>query len=168
MTDWEWLTINDACRILKVSRRTLYTYMESGRLPFYQAAGTGHRRIRAEDLDRLMMPGASPNGRSITDSPRHLRNHIVTSEQTTLIVELERERLERQQLDQELEQLRPLLIWAGHPCALCRKPLRGVVEPEVAQVLLKDLAHKLCLVEREKRHWFPITLVLERPLREAD
>ena len=46
----EWLKISEARLMLKVSRRTLYTYMKCGDLPYYQLHGTGHRRIRAEDL----------------------------------------------------------------------------------------------------------------------
>ena len=51
--DSEWLKISEACLMLKVSRRTLYTYMKSGDLPYYQLHGSGHRRIRAEDLEGL-------------------------------------------------------------------------------------------------------------------
>ena len=50
MCDIEWLTIAEACRALKVSRRTLYTYMETRKLDFHQIGGTGHRRIKAEEI----------------------------------------------------------------------------------------------------------------------
>jgi len=52
----EWLKNSEACLMLKVSRRTLYTYIESGYLPHYQLRGSGHRRIRAEDLEALLAP----------------------------------------------------------------------------------------------------------------
>ena len=66
----------------------------------------------------------------------------------------------------ELEHLRPLKVWAGHPCAHCGKALRGVVEREVAGALLRNLAHKECLQERKEDQWFPLTF--ERPLLEAE
>ncbi len=62
MPDSEWLTIIEACQFLNVSKRTLYTYMESGHLPYYQLGDHGHRRIRAEDLDNLMV-ASGPAGK---------------------------------------------------------------------------------------------------------
>lgn len=44
----EWLTIAEACRYLKVSRRTLYRYMDNGELPyFFIAAGAGAKENKA-------------------------------------------------------------------------------------------------------------------------
>ncbi len=97
MTDRGWLTIAEACRVLKVSRRTLYTHMETGRIPFYQAGGSGHRRIKPEDLELLMLPGASP---SVQSPPPPANN--VEEDRSALIAALEHEQLERQQRDQGL------------------------------------------------------------------
>jgi hypothetical protein len=36
----------------------------------------------------------------------------------------------------ELEQLRPLKVWDGHPCSKCRKPISGGTSREVASRLL--------------------------------
>jgi len=51
----EWLTISEVCEYLKVSRRTLYRWMENGEVPYVMiAAGGGPRRIRRRDLENLM------------------------------------------------------------------------------------------------------------------
>ena len=55
----EWLTIPEALTYLKVSKTTLYDCMKDGRLPFYYVRGTRQRRIRAEDLEDLMLRGGS-------------------------------------------------------------------------------------------------------------
>lgn len=49
-----WLTITEAARHLKVTRRTLYRYMDAGRLPYYQIGEKGPRRVRKSDLDALL------------------------------------------------------------------------------------------------------------------
>jgi excisionase family DNA binding protein len=48
------MTVADACRYLKVSRSTLFRYMKDGRLPSSQVPGGWGRRIKHEDLDRLL------------------------------------------------------------------------------------------------------------------
>ena len=149
MRDVEWLTIAEACSVLKVSRRILYTYMEIGKLDFHQVGGTGHRRIRTEDLDALMGLAVEPNGHAVGTASGQRRRYMDEEKWTGMITSLERVELERDQLDQELRQVRPLLIWAGHPCALCREPLKGVVEQERARALVKNLAHSQCIEERE-------------------
>ena len=169
MTDREWLTINEACRILKVSRRTLYTYMEFGRLPFYQAAGTGHRRLHAKDLDRLMTPGVSCNWAPASPVSEELVRELVARELAARKAAFHQDRQECQERERELEQLRPLKAWTGHPCAHCGKPLRGVVKREVAEALLRDFVHKDCQEERKRGQWFPLTFTfLERPVLEAE
>ena len=45
----------------------------------------------------------------------------------------------------ELECLRPLQVWVGHPCVVCRKPTSGVVSRDMATNLLQDLGHPACL-----------------------
>ena len=169
MANGEWLTITEACKVLRVSRRTLYTYMESGRLSYYQVTGNGHRRIRAEDISKVMIPAISSNGVFRTGVSENIVKELVTQELRALNVPFERDQQERQEHDRELELLRPLVVWAGHPCALCGGALRGVVEPEVARELLKALAHRECLQEREQGRSFPLTFsFLERPLYEAE
>ena len=94
---------------------------------------------------------------------------MVVQELQALRVPSECDQREHQERDRELEQLRPLVVWAGHPCALCGGALRGVVEPEVAQELLRVLAHKECLQEREQSR--PLLLMfpfMERTLYEAE
>ena len=54
----EWLTLKEACEYLKLDRRTLYKYMQLGKLPYYQIGGSGTRRFRREDLDLLLVRGA--------------------------------------------------------------------------------------------------------------
>ena len=148
MVNQEWLTIAEACEFLKVSRRTLYTYLQSGALPYYQAAGSGHRRIKVDDLDGLMIsPNPQHTGhRADTDSC----SGRLTQELEELRAELSRTQGEKEELKLELEQIRPLTVWAGHPCAICSLPLLGLVTPEKAQELLKDYAHKECLQERKQ------------------
>ena len=52
----EWMTIDEAASYLKVSRRTLYRWMSSRELPFFElAAGAVARRIRREDLEDLLV-----------------------------------------------------------------------------------------------------------------
>lgn len=45
----------------------------------------------------------------------------------------------------ELECLRPLQVWVGHPCVVCRKPTSGVVSRDMAERLLQDFGHPACL-----------------------
>ena len=165
----EWFTIAEACQVLKVSRRSLYAHMQKGLLPFYQAGGSGHRRIRAEDLELLMVPAAGSNGQAITGVRERLGRPMAADERKALINALEWERQERQKRDEELQELRPLKVWADLPCAHCGKPLRGVVKREVAEALLRKFVHPQCLEERRKGQWFPLNFTfLERPVQEAE
>jgi len=52
----EWLTTREACKFLKIHRRTLYRMMKDGRLRYSYIAGSGHRRIRKTDVDALLIP----------------------------------------------------------------------------------------------------------------
>jgi len=52
----EWMTIDEAASYLKVSRRTLYRWMDNGEVPYFElAAGVVARRIRREDLEDLLV-----------------------------------------------------------------------------------------------------------------
>jgi len=53
-----WYTVAEACAYLRVSKTTLYDYMNSGRLKFYNLAGTRTRRFRQSDLDALLELGS--------------------------------------------------------------------------------------------------------------
>ncbi len=150
MLHLEWLTITEACSILRVSRRTLYTDMESGRLPYYQHSGNGHRRIRAEDLDRLMIFASSPDSACMNGGSEKVIGDIGPQERRPGILTIERDYSWIPEYYKDLEQMRPLGVWAGHPCALCGGTLRGVVDRKVAQALLKQCAHKECLTERDR------------------
>lgn len=52
-----WYTVTEASDYLRVTSATLYTYMKSGRLPFYYLAGTRQRRLKQQDLDALFELG---------------------------------------------------------------------------------------------------------------
>jgi len=53
----EWFTIAEACEYLKVSRRTLYRWMDADQVPYYFiGAGAGVRRFRLRDLENMMEP----------------------------------------------------------------------------------------------------------------
>ena len=49
--------IAEVCEYLRVSRRTVYRWMDAGDLPYYFiGAGTGPRRFRLRDLEIMMEP----------------------------------------------------------------------------------------------------------------
>ena len=51
----EWLTIKETWALLKISRRTVYRWMDNSELPYFMiAAGGGTRKIRRRDLENLM------------------------------------------------------------------------------------------------------------------
>ena len=51
-----------------------------------------------------------------------------------------------QPMQAELEKLRPLLCWEGHPCQECGKPITGVISREFAAKVLRRVGyrHKRC------------------------
>lgn len=53
----EWLTPAEAAAYLKVTRSTIYRYMDLGLLPFHELRTGGGRRLMREDLDALLQPG---------------------------------------------------------------------------------------------------------------
>ncbi len=50
-----------------------------------------------------------------------------------------------QSLTAEVEELRPLKVWIGHPCRVCKRPLPGVVSREDAAKLMENFGHTACL-----------------------
>src|SRR5687768_14826705 len=53
----ELLTVEEACRYLKVNRRSLYRYMSDGKLPYFNIGRSGLRRLRRSDVEALLLPG---------------------------------------------------------------------------------------------------------------
>ena len=53
-----WFDIPGATEYLKVSKSTLYECMKDGRLAYYYIEGTRQRRLKREDLEKLMKLGA--------------------------------------------------------------------------------------------------------------
>jgi len=58
-----------------------------------------------------------------------------------------------QPFKQELEELRQLKVWVGHPCKVCGKPTPGTPPREVAAQLLREggYSHSKCV---KKRSWW--------------
>jgi excisionase family DNA binding protein len=50
----EWFTPAEAAKYLRVSRQTIYNYMDNGLLSYYELKSGGGRRIRRTDLDALL------------------------------------------------------------------------------------------------------------------
>ena len=50
----EWFTPAEAAEYLRVTRQTIYNYMENESLPYYELKSGGGRRIRRSDLDALL------------------------------------------------------------------------------------------------------------------
>ena len=49
-----WYTITEAANYLRVTRQTVYNFMNEGLLPFYELKAGRGRRLRREDLDSLL------------------------------------------------------------------------------------------------------------------
>jgi excisionase family DNA binding protein len=60
----EWFTPSEAAIYLRVSRQTIYKYMEQRLLPYYELKSGGGRRLRRADLDSLLEP---PSARSASE-----------------------------------------------------------------------------------------------------
>ncbi len=52
----DWYTIDESAGYLRVSRRTMYKLIKAGQLAAYRVGMAGHRRVKREDLERVMMP----------------------------------------------------------------------------------------------------------------
>ena len=50
----EWYTIDESASYLRVSRRTMYQLIHDGQVAAYRVGSGGHRRLRRDDLERLM------------------------------------------------------------------------------------------------------------------
>jgi excisionase family DNA binding protein len=60
----EWFTPAEAARYLRVTRQTIYRYMEQGLLTYYVLKSGGGRRLRRSDLDALLEQPSSSEGPS--------------------------------------------------------------------------------------------------------
>ena len=63
----EWFTVVEAANFLRVTRQTIYRYMEDGSLPYYVLKSGGGRRIKRADLESLLEPPAKPNDEALQD-----------------------------------------------------------------------------------------------------
>lgn len=63
-TRQEWFTPAEAAAYLRVSRQTIYNYMDQSLLPYYELKSGGGRRIRRADLDALLEPPVSQDPNS--------------------------------------------------------------------------------------------------------
>jgi excisionase family DNA binding protein len=63
----EWFTPAEAAKYLRVSRQTIYAYMNQGLLPYYELKSGGGRRLRRADLDALLERPSE--GRGSEDEP---------------------------------------------------------------------------------------------------
>ena len=52
-----WLTIPEAADYIRVTRQTIYNLINEGRLPYFEIPGVRGKRIKREDLDKLLIPG---------------------------------------------------------------------------------------------------------------
>lgn len=52
----EWFTVAEAATYLRVSRQTIYRYMDDGSLNYFVLKSGGGRRIKRKDLDALLEP----------------------------------------------------------------------------------------------------------------
>jgi excisionase family DNA binding protein len=50
----DWLTVKEAAEYLKVGRKSIYRFCDSGLLPYYELKSGGGRRFKREDLDALL------------------------------------------------------------------------------------------------------------------
>ena len=49
----EWLTVGEAARYLRVTKRTIYRWTRDGKLPAYLIGNHRNRRYRRDDLDKV-------------------------------------------------------------------------------------------------------------------
>lgn len=53
-TKQEWFTLSEAAEYLRVSRQSIYNYINQGFLPYYELKSGGGRRVKRKDLDALL------------------------------------------------------------------------------------------------------------------
>ena len=62
--DVEYITVTEACKILKTSRQTIYNYIQDGRLRGYRLSSNPKGRVRLNKADvlALLTPIIPTNG----------------------------------------------------------------------------------------------------------
>jgi excisionase family DNA binding protein len=83
----EWLTLEEATAYLRVSRQTLYRWVQEGRLVAYELPSGRGRRLRREDLDDLLTPSGArqvlvDRGVSRASALGHEMEQVTSSENT--------------------------------------------------------------------------------------
>ena len=102
-----------------------------------QGAAQFRQQVRAEQEARQMSESESANqAREIMGLRRetHDQQELLGRAETALNALLD-----------EVQELRPLRVWAGHPCQRCGKPMSGRVDRATAARLLEDFSHVACL-----------------------
>ncbi len=89
--DEKYLTVAEAAQLLKVSRSTLWRWIDQGRLPAYRF---GQRRvlIRQDDLKKLITPARGEKGGGMTEIEKareRLSRPLTKEEQTKGLAALE-------------------------------------------------------------------------------
>ena len=64
----EWFTVVEAAEYLRVSRRTIYSLVQRGRLTSYRIGNQRHMRFRRADLDRVPLR-VGPHKRTTREPP---------------------------------------------------------------------------------------------------
>lgn len=54
----EWITINEAIKMLEISRATIYRWSKSGILPIYTRMGKS--RVKREDIEKILKEQFTP------------------------------------------------------------------------------------------------------------
>ncbi len=54
MVEKEWLNVKEAAQYLGISRETIYSLMDKRLLPYSEVKGVRGRRIKKEDLEKLL------------------------------------------------------------------------------------------------------------------
>ncbi|MBK8904429.1 MAG: helix-turn-helix domain-containing protein [Anaerolineaceae bacterium] len=59
-----WFTVTEAASYIRVTRQTIYRYMDDGALKYYVLKSGGGRRLKKADLDALLEPPSETSGES--------------------------------------------------------------------------------------------------------
>lgn len=58
----KWLTVEEAAKYLRVSKRTIYQLCKEGRLISYRSGNRRHRRFQKADLDKVLQKDRTHEG----------------------------------------------------------------------------------------------------------
>ncbi len=59
-----WFTVTEAASYIRVTRQTIYRYMDDGALKYYVLKSGGGRRLKKADLDALLEPPSETSDES--------------------------------------------------------------------------------------------------------